>query len=76
MDPSQGTHFFHNMTSAGIGYFSLAEVDEESRVCWEVLRGLPGVGSEPWLRHVALSRPLEIRMDGYTQRGLILLGGS
>ena len=79
MDPSQGTHFFHNMTSAGIGYFSLAETDREadpeSGVRWDRLRGLGGSGPETWLRHVRLERPLEIRMDGHTQSGLILLGG-
>ena len=35
MEPSQGTHFFHNMTSAGIGYFSLGESNEKEFVRWE-----------------------------------------
>jgi hypothetical protein len=75
MDPSQGTHFFHNMTSAGIGYFSLAEVDETSYVRWDLLDGLEGRCIRPWLRHVRLPEPLEVRMDGHTQRGLVSLPG-
>jgi hypothetical protein len=75
MDPSQGTHFFHNMTSAGIGYFSLAEEDGSSYVRWSLLEGLPGERLRPWLRHVRLKEPLDIRMDGHTQRGLVSLSG-
>jgi hypothetical protein len=75
MDPSQGTHFFHNMTSAGIGYFSLAEQDESSYVRWDLLDTLPGERVRPWLRHVRLATPLAIRMDGHTQRGLVSLSG-
>jgi CheY-like chemotaxis protein len=75
MDPSQGTHFFHNMTSAGIGYFSLAEVDETSFVRWDLLDALPGEWTTPWMRHLTLEEPLQVRMDGHTGRGLVSLGG-
>lgn len=75
MDPSQGTHFFHNLTSAGIGYFSLAEVDETSFVRWDLLASLPGESLRPWLRHVRLEQALLVRMDGHTQCGLVSLTG-
>jgi len=42
IEPSQGTHFFHNMTSAGIGYFSLSGTSENEFVRWELLDSLPG----------------------------------
>lgn len=72
-DPSQGTHFFHNMTSAGIGYFSLAGSSDSEFIRWNVLETLPGESIGPWLRHVRLDAPLSVRMDGQTQRGIITL---
>jgi len=73
LEPSQGTHFFHNMTSAGIGYFSLPASTAEEFVRWELLDELPGEQLTPYLRHVTLDTPLSVRMDGQTQCGLICL---
>jgi hypothetical protein len=73
MDPSQGTHFFHNMTSAGIGYFSLSRINEREFVRWNLLEALEGEGVTPWLRLVRLSTPLSVLMDGQTQQGVITL---
>ncbi|MCL4393489.1 MAG: phosphoenolpyruvate synthase, partial [Chloroflexi bacterium] len=71
MEPSQGTHFFHNMTSAGIGYFSLCGSNDREFVRWDLLRALPGNEIAPGVRHVRLSQPLSVRMDGQTQQGVI-----
>ena len=73
MEPSQGTHFFHNMTSAGIGYFSLTASNEKEFVRWDLLDALPGEEIAPGVRHVRLTQPLSVRMDGQTQQGVILL---
>jgi hypothetical protein len=73
LEPSQGTHFFHNMTSAGIGYFSLSGSDDKEFVRWELLGALAGEEIAPAVRHVRTSQPLVIRMDGRTQQGVILL---
>ncbi len=73
MEPSQGTHFFHNMTSAGIGYFSLGESNEKEFVRWELLNALPGDEIGLGVRHVRLTHPLSVRMDGQTQQGVISL---
>lgn len=73
MEPSQGTHFFHNMTSAGIGYFSLDRSNEREFVRWELLNALPGNEIAPGIRHVRTARPLSVRMDGQSQQGVILL---
>ncbi len=73
MEPSQGTHFFHNMTSAGIGYFSLTASNEREFVRWDLLKALPGEEVAPGVRHVRLAQPFSVRMDGQTQRGLIVL---
>jgi len=73
IEPSQGTHFFHNMTSAGIGYFSLRHSNENEFVRWELLNALPGEEIALGVRHVRLARPLLVRMDGQTQQGIISL---
>jgi hypothetical protein len=73
MEPSQGTHFFHNMTSAGIGYFSLCGTKEKEFVRWDLLEALPGKDLGQAVKHVRLKRPLAVRMDGQTHQGLISL---
>jgi hypothetical protein len=73
IEPSQGTHFFHNVTSAGIGYFSLTGSSEQEFVRWDLLNALPGTEVAFGVRHVRLSRPLSVRMDGHTQQGVISL---
>jgi hypothetical protein len=74
MEPSQGTHFFHNVTSAGIGYFSLAESNEREFVRWDMLQALPGEEIALGVRLLRLAHPLSVRMDGQTQQGVISLG--
>jgi hypothetical protein len=61
------------MTSAGIGYFSLTGSENGEILRWDMLDALPGEDIGPWLRHVRLSTPLSVRMDGQTQRGVITL---
>lgn len=73
MEPSQGTHFFHNMTSAGIGYFSLCGSSPSEFVRWDTLRRLPGEEIAPGIRLVRLEQPLIVRMDGQAQHGIIAL---
>ncbi len=73
LEPSQGTHFFHNLTSAGVGYFSLGELSEKEFVRWDLLDALQGKEIAPGVRHVRLARPLSVRIDGQTQRGVIAL---
>ena len=73
MEPSQGTHFFHNMTSAGIGYFSLSGSNDKEFLRWELLEALPGDELAHGVRHVRLAQPLSVRMDGQAQQGVISL---
>jgi hypothetical protein len=73
MEPSQGTHFFHNLTSAGVGYFSLSGSNENEFVRWELLEAFGGEECGAGVRHVRLGRPLSVRMDGQTQQGVIWL---
>jgi hypothetical protein len=71
VEPSQGTHFFHNMTSYGIGYFHVMERDG-GRVDTAWLAGQPAATETRWLKHIRLDDPLEIRIDGKSGEGVIL----
>ena len=73
LEPSQGTHFFHNMTSAGIGYFSLCGNSETEFVRWDLIRSLPSKHLALGVRHVRLTQPLTLRMDGQNQQGVVAL---
>jgi hypothetical protein len=73
IEPSQGTHFLHNMTSAGIGYFSLKDSNEKEYVRWDLLNSMPGEDLGMGVRHVRLRHALSVRMDGQTQQGVISL---
>ncbi len=69
-EPSQGSHFFHNLTSFRVLYFSL-DGDESRRVGWGWLDAQPAAAETAHLRHVRLAAPLSIRVDGRTGRGVI-----
>ncbi|MFN8178277.1 MAG: PEP/pyruvate-binding domain-containing protein [bacterium] len=67
---SQGSHFFHNVTSFSVPYFSVRH-DAGGRIDWDWLERQPAVRETAHLRHVALETPLEIRVDGVTGRGVV-----
>lgn len=69
-DLSQGSHFFHNVTSFGVPYFTVRH-DGVGRIDWEWLKGLPPVAETANLRLVALPAPLGVRVDGRSGLGLI-----
>jgi hypothetical protein len=69
--PSQGTHFFQNLTSFQIGYFTV-ETESEAFVDWEWLRAQPTSKETSHVRHIRLQRPLSVAMDGRGGGGVIL----
>jgi hypothetical protein len=69
-EPSQASHFFHNVVGAGVFYFTVPRTGSQ-RVRWDRLDRLPAAGETAFLRHVELSRPLRVAVDGRTGRGLI-----
>ncbi len=74
--PSQGTHFFQNLTSSNVGYFTVNAEVQEGVVDWEWLSGLPALKELGSVRHVRLERPLLIKMNGKENRGVILKPGA
>ncbi len=64
IDASLGSHFFHNITSMNIGYFTVGAHSEEDRIDWDWLATLPLIAEKQFARHVRAEKPLVIRMDG------------
>lgn len=67
---SQGSHFFHNITSFKVFYFSISPSDKYT-IDWGWLNGQNAVHDTEFVRHVRLPAPLKIKVDGRTGRGVI-----
>lgn len=72
IDPSQGTHFFQNLTSFGVGYFTINPFKGDGWFDEEFLDLLPAVEETEYLRHVRLEAPAIIKMDGKRSLGVVL----
>lgn len=70
--PSQGTHFFQNLTSCGVGYFTVNPDAGEGHVDWAWLAAQDERESTDRVRHLRFEHPLTVLMDGRTGTGLIL----
>lgn len=73
VDPSQGTHFFQNLTSFGVGYFTVNAYKDEGVYQKQILDSMPAVEETEYVRHVRFDKPLHIMMDGMKQEGVVLL---
>ena len=74
--PSQGTHFFQNLTSSNVGYFTVNEDVGEGTVNWSWLAKQPAVDQTETVRHLRFDRPLIVTMNGKTNEGVILKPGA
>ena len=73
VDPSQGTHFFQNLTSFGVGYFTINTYTGDGILQTSVLDALPAIEETEHVRHVRFPHPIKIMMDGKKQHGVALL---
>ncbi|MCF0243193.1 MAG: phosphoenolpyruvate synthase [Bacteroidaceae bacterium] len=72
-DPSQGTHFFQNLTSFGVGYFTINNHTGEGVFRNEIFDQMEAVEETDFVRHVRFDKPLKIMMDGLHQEGVVVL---
>ena len=72
VDPSQGTHFFQNLTSFGVGYFTINPFKGDGWFDEAYLNALPAVEDTEYLRHVRFDKPIVIKMDGKKSLGVVL----
>ena len=71
IDPSQGTHFFQNLTSFGVGYFTINPFRNDGCFDEARLNQLPAETETAYVRHVKLPQPLTIKMDGRKGIGVV-----
>jgi hypothetical protein len=75
-DPSQGSHFFQNITSLGIQYITVTEdAGTGDHFDWKWISSVPSIKELSFVSHVRLQRPLTIKIDGRTSRCAIIANG-
>jgi CheY-like chemotaxis protein len=70
--PSQGTHFFQNLSSYGVAYFTVNSQLGEGLIDWDWLAAQPVLSEVASVRHIRLASPMEITINGRTGEGVIL----
>ncbi len=74
VQPSEGTHFFQNLTSHGMGYFTVHRGQGGGWIDEAWLERQPVVETTAYLRHIRLESPLDLRIDGKSRKGVVLKG--
>lgn len=72
IDPSQGTHFFQNLTSFGVGYFTINPYNNDGYIDWDFLNQHASIFENEWIRHVRFAKPVVIKIDGKHNKAVIL----
>ncbi len=74
VDPSLGSHFFHNLTCFGVAFFAVHQTDATGDVNWDWFDGQPSLddGLDGVIRHIRLDEPARVLVDGSSSRGVIL----
>jgi hypothetical protein len=71
LDSSLGSHFFHNLTSMNVGYFSVQDSSSTDFIHWHLLESKRVVRRTKYFRHVRFEKPLTITMDGKSMVSVI-----
>ena len=73
VEPSQGSHFFHNLTCFGVAYLTVHEGRNDGRIDWEWLARQPAAAEamDGVVRHIRLDKPLLLLVDGRTGQGVV-----
>lgn len=72
IEPSQGSHFFQNLTSFNVGYMNIDPwARPEDLLDTDVLDAMPAVEETDLVRHVRLEKPLEMYIDGFNSRAMV-----
>ncbi|MBR2618990.1 MAG: phosphoenolpyruvate synthase [Paludibacteraceae bacterium] len=72
IDPSQGTHFFQNLTSCGSAYLTVDGADERECCHMDILESLPVIAETKYIKHVRCSTPLVAKIDGKKGIGVVM----
>ena len=72
LDSSLGSHFFHNVTSMNIGYFSIQDASTVDFINWDYIKKQKPVHETEFFRHVSLKSPMKIKMNGRERKAHVL----
>ena len=72
VEPSQGTHFFQNLTSMGVGYFTVNAFMGDGVYDQGLLDSMEAVEETEHVRHVRFEKPVIIKIDGMKKEGVVL----
>ncbi|MBP7496691.1 MAG: pyruvate, phosphate dikinase [Bacteroidales bacterium] len=64
LEASSGSHFFHNVTSMDVGYFTVQQELPNNYIKWDLLDAMPIITETKYFRHISFERNLIVRMDG------------
>ena len=64
LDASSGSHFFHNVTTMNVGYFSVQQELENNFISWDILEQQKVVDETTFFKHIRFDQPLTVKMDG------------
>ncbi|MDD6123331.1 MAG: PEP/pyruvate-binding domain-containing protein [Bacteroidales bacterium] len=73
IDPSQGTHFFQNLTSFGVAYYTIDDYKGDGVYHYHLLQQQPAVDETAHVRHVRFDKPLVVKTDGMKKEGVVIL---
>lgn len=71
VDSSQGTHFFHNLVSMDVGYFSIPHISDTDSLDWDWLKQQKVIEKTDYFLHIRIDHPLVVKMDG--RKGLAII---
>jgi hypothetical protein len=71
LDGSLGSHFFHNVTSMNVGYFTVPHNSQDATINIDLIQKMPAVEEGKYIRHVCFANELHIVMDGKNRQALI-----
>jgi hypothetical protein len=74
LDASSGSHFFHNVTSMNVGYFSVQPEFSKSYIKYEMLDKQEFIEETKYFKHVRFKNPLIVKMDGKNRKAVITEG--
>ena len=75
VDSSSGSHFFHNVTSMNVGYFTVQPEIEKGYIKYDILQEQEEIEQTKYFNHVRFKKPLKVRMDGKKRISVITLNG-
>jgi hypothetical protein len=70
--PSQGTHFFQNIVSRGVGYINISLNKRDSFLDWDWLKSKKAKNQLKFIKHIKLNNPILIKLDGRNGRAIVL----